>query len=407
MVLDENADLWANPEWCDWRTRIRGCKNSDIWVGYYIIHTILAYFAGALGLLVCYKKVYQKVWKNRLSLFELVEGGIRPRAAETFVVGATIHLFLRAIYTTVILAGGFGSQAANESFHELPWHILYSSACLLSVGVIYATPRHRLASNKMRAVRLPSYTVLNVILFVFCLVPTTSLQILAALTGHARDHNEGDKAKNYNAGHYGLWSFYCWALGGVTLYFGVTLIKLLRASASPQSSATNVGAGQPKAGSSGTHSSQTGGDSSAADANGRAGFRRAVMTLIVTIGCTFAIEVAFACVLGIFAALRVQIQSNLGWSVIFATLWIFTTPLMLTPIFLTMLWSLHKSAQEQMRFRSNRNGMNSDPTASQRSAAPPPQEPREKWEDVEADRQPTLYARESSTTRPGAPGQMR
>ncbi|KAJ3175187.1 hypothetical protein HDU87_006422 [Geranomyces variabilis] len=365
--MDDNTELWANPDWCDWRTRIRGCSYSDVWVTYYVVHTFWAYIAGALGLLVCYRKVYQKVWKHHLSLFELVDGGIRPRAAETFVIGATIHLFLRAIYTTVILAGGFGSQAANESFHELPWHILYSSACLLSVGVIYATPRHRLASNKMRAVRLPSYTVLNIILFGFCLVPMISLQILAALAGHARDNNEADKARNYNAGHYGLWSFYCWTLGGVTLYFGITLIKLLRASASPQSSGNNVAAEAPKNGSNATNISQNGGESTAAaDTNGRAGFRRAVMTLIVTIGCTFIMD-------------------------------------------------LHKSAKEQQtRFRSNRGGLNSDPSAASSRSLGQPQEQREKWGDIEADRQPPLYPPQypsqyprESAARAGSRGDMR
>ncbi|KAJ3154474.1 hypothetical protein HDU86_004603 [Geranomyces michiganensis] len=341
--MDRYTELWANPEWCDWRTRIRGCKNSDIWVAIYVIHTIWAYLAAALGLLVCYKKVYQKVWKNNLSLFEIVDGGLRPRAAETFVIGATIHLWLRAIYTSVILAGGFGSQATAESFHELPWHILFSSAVLLSVGIIYATPRHRLTSNKMRAVRLPSYTVLNIIMLVFTLVPAITLQLFAALDGRARDEGDAESANKFNRIHYGLWSFYCWALGGVELYFGSTLVKILSASASPATSTNHLSGNGGGSGAGGqqksdTPSSTANTDSHTADASGRASFRRAVTTLIVTIAGTFVCELAFAIVLMFYAIFRVELQSSIGLSVSFATVWVFCTPLMMTPIFATMLW---------------------------------------------------------------------
>ncbi|KAJ3299341.1 hypothetical protein HK104_009293 [Borealophlyctis nickersoniae] len=311
------------------RGRIDGCRDSQVWKTYYGVHTVWAYLL--FRCFIIYKKIYQVLRRKKLRLFEVVSGGgLKPRAADMFILGGTAHIGGRALYTSIILGRGFANHAVEEFFHELPWVTLYIGTLAFCIGIIYATPRHRIilsdAGTSTRA-RLPSPIVLNLILGTLTFLPLITLNLFAALDGHARDVGDYHLAQRYNAVHYGLWSAYCWALAGVSVYFGVTLVSMLRAS-------------QVKEAVNSTEESQS------------AEFRRAILTLITTLACTTVIELAFAIVLLFYAIFRVAIHSIRGINIWIGTVWIFVTPLMITPIFVVMVWGVYKEKPDKAGSRT-------------------------------------------------------
>lgn len=249
----EEIRLWYSPDWCDFRWRISGCTDSTLWHIFYIIHTIWAYLATILGIWVVYKKIYRGVWAKGLSIWT----GWRPRAAESFLLGSVVHMFGRALYSSVLLGvkdpEGFGSHALAEVLvcfqctithsslilirvfhwcppqqHDLPWIILFDAMVFFVIGIIHATPRHRLKESTTDQVRLPSPRTLTIILLVCTNLPPITLPLFAGLDGRGRDMHDMSFSKTFHYLHHGFWAAYCWGWAAVLAYFGVVLLKLLR-----------------------------------------------------------------------------------------------------------------------------------------------------------------------------------
>ncbi|TPX63750.1 hypothetical protein SpCBS45565_g06372 [Spizellomyces sp. 'palustris'] len=338
-------NLWFSPEWCDWRWRISGCNDASLWKIVYICtlsqqlqkqqgsllmwfgistlgHTVWGLLVMRIAIII--KKIYIKLWRKGRKLIEIVSGGLKPRAAEVFILAATLHMFGRALYTSIVLGDGFKLHAVTEFFHEWPWTILYDGAVLFNIGIIYATPRFKMSpgtnASGIEKVRLPGPRALNIIMAIYIIIPSITLSLFGILDGHARDNGNWELATTYNSIHYGLWGSYCWLLAALSSYFGVKLIMLLRASANGALEKT--------------------------DSSGD--FRRALLTLIITLSCTIVIEVSFALVLIFYSIFRESMHVHRWVSIWIGLVWILITPTMLTPIFVMVAYGLIKGKQEKM-----------------------------------------------------------
>ncbi|TPX70592.1 hypothetical protein SpCBS45565_g01651 [Spizellomyces sp. 'palustris'] len=327
-------DEWFGTEWCDFRFRVSGCKHATMWKTFYIVHSIIALPLFCLGLYLIYKKIYQRLWKQGLGIFDVIDGAVKPRATEGFILPATIHIFGRFLYTTLIAADVFKSNAVKEFFHDWPWIALWHAGVYFTIGIIYATPKSYVSGSKrsgdvsiISRSRLPSPRLLNFLLAVYLLVPTITLPLFGLLDGIARDNGNYELAATYNEIHYVLWGLYTILLGMLAIYFGMKLLLILR---------SNVEA------------------VAGADGGVNNEFRRAIMMLIVSLGGTFCMEVSYGAVLFFYGILRVKILSLLPAAVFFGFNWIFASALMTYPIFITATYNLIVNKQES-RARSSNN----------------------------------------------------
>ncbi|KAI9007196.1 hypothetical protein BC832DRAFT_610350 [Gaertneriomyces semiglobifer] len=356
MANNPGYDVWYSPDWCDWRWRISGCTHEGLWRGVYVAHTVITSLTICLGGVLLYKKFRaSRAAGSPLLWMRTTYGGWQPRAAEAFLFFTLIHLFGRALYTALVLAGAFKSQAVTEFFHELPWSILYTGGANFNIGIVYATPRFKLTStaNSMTKISLPGPNMLNALLLIYSLVPLFTLPVYAAMDGHYRDVGDFERANYWNRVHYGSWSIYCWAIAALSLWWGIQLVRLLRSGLNkpfgPPVEKISMPSGLDR-----QHATN-----GTAGSGGRSEFKRAIIALIVNITSIVVMAISFGMVLGLYAILRVPIQSKIGWSALFGFVWIFISPLSCAPLYGVLLWNMLKSREEE-RSRSQLSGSQSN-----------------------------------------------
>ncbi|TPX70795.1 hypothetical protein SpCBS45565_g01442 [Spizellomyces sp. 'palustris'] len=311
-------ELWYSPDWCDWRWRIHGCKDSEIWQGFYLAHSMLTALLFVLGAWLCYKKVYQALWKQKLSLLNVVDGGLKPRPVEALIFGTTIHILGRFIHTTKILTGEYPTHALGEFSHEWPWEFLLWGGNLFVIGIIYSVPKTYLnnrgsVSNTftISKVRLPSPKAINVIYTVLALVPGILLPLFAILDGHMRDTGQFANAVIFNRLHYYQWLFCCSIPLPILGYFGWKMVSILNANLEDVQ-----------------------------DAGQNSHLKASIRRVVINVMAICALTGSFAVVVGSYATWRVQIHTTRWLSITFAFLWIFTSPLLLTPIYVVSAYNV-------------------------------------------------------------------
>ncbi|TPX65199.1 hypothetical protein SpCBS45565_g05307 [Spizellomyces sp. 'palustris'] len=316
-------DLFYSPEWCDWRFRIYDCENSSIWVGFYITYVVLSFVSFLVGLYVCYMKVYQNLWKKKLSVIEFNEGILRPKATEAWVIGSTIFLFGRGLYGIVVLSGGFKNSIVTELFHEWPWCAIYIGGVLLTMGLIHATPRNITDSKGASAsitqiveISLPSPRTINALTYIYIISPLVLHHLFAILDGYARDAGNFEQAQVYNMIHYLAWAVHDVALCALAAIYGLQLVRILRAAQEMK-----LTEGRNEA------------------------FKRAITTLIITLSVIVFLTSGFAAVLFFYGIFRERIQTILGVSILIAFFWLLSAPLSLAPLYLYMTYSINKSSE--------------------------------------------------------------
>lgn len=100
---------------------------------------------------------------------------------------------------------------------------------MFTIGIIYATPRHRLSETTTR-VRLPSPSTLTILLLTWTILPAVTLPLFAGLDGHGRDIKNVSFSRTFHYLHHFFWSAYCWGWAGVTGYYGYVLLTQLKES---------------------------------------------------------------------------------------------------------------------------------------------------------------------------------
>ncbi|KAI9101070.1 hypothetical protein DFS34DRAFT_455055 [Phlyctochytrium arcticum] len=236
----EGIESFFGSDWCDFRFRLDGCKHAGVWRTLYIIAIVFTAPLVLIGIYLIHRKIYVKLWRAGGGILQIVDGAVKPRANEAFLLTGTLSLAGRLLYWCVTVGGGFGSNIVQEFFHDWPFVILWHGGVLFTVGVIYATPKSHITVNKKKGregarqeatqitrSKLPSPQLCNVLLGLFLIVPSVTLPLFALLDGAARDRGNYALAKKYNTIHYLLWGIYCLLLSGVAVYFGYKLWKIL------------------------------------------------------------------------------------------------------------------------------------------------------------------------------------
>ncbi|KAI8823780.1 uncharacterized protein EV422DRAFT_565694 [Fimicolochytrium jonesii] len=327
--MDDVTRQWLEPLWCDFRLQTWSCTDSTLWTTVFIIHSIWAFLLFLMGLWIVVKKIGQLREKG-LGIFEVCDGAVRPRAAEALLVTAAAHILGRGAHTTVVLAGGFGSWAVGEILFDIPWVILFDGAVFYVIGIIYGTPRHRLVGSSTQSERLPSPRILNLLLFLLTLLPSTTLPLTAYLSGWGRDTAQVHWAVTFTQIHYVLWGVYCIALSGLLLHFGLKLIGILRENSGTMKVLTEQ-----------VELSHTNLEGSAGEE-----FRRTLITLIITVGCMITMVMGSSIVLLAYAFRRIEIHNSFPLSLLIGFTWMFMMPLCLTPIFIVTIYGMLRTKKE-------------------------------------------------------------
>ncbi|KAI8821508.1 uncharacterized protein EV422DRAFT_45329 [Fimicolochytrium jonesii] len=334
----EIIEGWFNSDWCEWRVHIRDCKNAEIWQAIYAIHSVWCFILAAMGLWACNGKVVP-LWRKGHRILEFSGGALRPRAVEGFLVVATVGIFGRAMYSTVICLSptGFGSEAATEFFQVFSFVLFYDAVVVFTVGIVFAIPRQRLVGNITVRVRLPSPQVLNWILILLVGLPTIIIPTAATLDGHSRDTLRPDRAWAFFRLFCFSWTVSLVLIGIVLVYFGGQLMMALLETERVMTSMTNSHRDTVK------------------NAN-EAKFRRSIVTTIVTLTALFMLDVAYCVTLCTFGLYRIEIQSFLPYSIIVGSCWILILPTLLTPVFAIMCYGLRKNEIEDKSYRTSETG---------------------------------------------------
>ncbi|KAI9004176.1 hypothetical protein BC832DRAFT_592862 [Gaertneriomyces semiglobifer] len=302
-----DRELWRG-EWCDWRYRIEGCRDSDLWRAVYIAHSVFSGLVCIATLYVCYHKIYLDVWRKNLTIFEISEGALKARPTEVFLLSANIHILLRFLHTTAILGNWYSSDVAREVSFEVAWPLLLWACLGFPIGLVFATPKSYIRETGHSVgdiihVKLPPAYVLNGIWLALIGMPTITLPVTAALDGLARDNGNYSLAVTLNRVHYYQWAFFCVAGVPLLCYFSLKMIHVLT---------VNVVGVQ--------------------DVEQNKGFRKLIRHVLINFVLMGLMSSMFALVLLMFAIFRVEILSHKEWSVLFALAWNFASPLTLIPI---------------------------------------------------------------------------
>ncbi|KAI8999743.1 hypothetical protein BC832DRAFT_594320 [Gaertneriomyces semiglobifer] len=315
------ADFYT-PDFCDWRM-LDPCPitaHRGFWRNVYAVHTAWAGVLCAVGSYIVYQKIYLPIWSVGKRLMVVVNRGLKPRATEIFALLSTVHLLLRAIYTTVALSSGFGSAALTEIMFDLPWIILFIGGVAFNVGLIYATPRFKMSSSSngdapLSKVSLPGPLTLNVLFAAYSFIPLITLPIFAGLDGHYRDLGNWDRARHWNRMHYGFWSSYCVALAGLYLWYGTRLVMLLKQA----------------------NQMMKGGETSKQSAE----YRMALRTLIIILTCITVLLILSAIVMACYAAFKYEIHVREASSYLVGLIWTYISCVLLLPFFAVSVYHIH------------------------------------------------------------------
>ncbi|KAI8914691.1 hypothetical protein DFJ77DRAFT_548722 [Powellomyces hirtus] len=337
---DSIGRLWLkSPEWCDWRCEIYNCRLTGTWTVLYKVSTVLTALLSILGAFLLYHKVYKGLWMKKLGIFEIVrKEGIRPRS-EIFLVALTIHFITRTMYTSVILAGGFGSIAAAEVFHDIPWCLIYSGALCVTVSLIYACPVNIL-DDVNRRLYLPSRKALNVILIFFGILPCITLPLAAGFAGRARDIGDAARSKQGHLAHYWLWSSYCYCLSGGMAYYGFLLVNLGRNSVRSLKNSSTSGQARCSETNSSTPGQARCSVMTHDSKRARRQMRLSITSLLITVCAVVAAGFLCGVVMTTYAHARNHVISIPALSVIFACTWLFILPVTLGPVFAAAIYNV-------------------------------------------------------------------
>ncbi|KAG9286749.1 hypothetical protein G9A89_012299 [Geosiphon pyriformis] len=155
----------------------------------------------------------------------------RPRPVEFFYL---IHIGARLISSILILKGSLPNYLLKEFLHEIPWAFGYMGIGMYLIGIMYVDLETQLLVFAPPKGTLSSYQhtwttkTLDNFGWLIVIVPFTTLNLLAILSGAFRDQGNKNLADLTSTIHYAWWSFLCFFMAAGLFFFGKRLLSLLQ-----------------------------------------------------------------------------------------------------------------------------------------------------------------------------------
>ncbi|CAG8563617.1 14059_t:CDS:10, partial [Ambispora leptoticha] len=154
----------------------------------------------------------------------------RPRPVETYYL---IHVAARLITSTIIFKDVLPQFAWKEFLNEFPWAFGYMGIGMYLIGIMYVdVETQQLVLAPKRSISHHFHTLtpekLDIFGWLIVIVPFTTLNTLAILSGVFRDYGYETLADTLVKVHYAWWALLCFLMAAGLVYFGNRLLDILR-----------------------------------------------------------------------------------------------------------------------------------------------------------------------------------
>ncbi|CAG8442726.1 7961_t:CDS:2 [Ambispora gerdemannii] len=154
----------------------------------------------------------------------------QPRPVETYYL---IHIAARLVTSTMIVKDILPQFAWKEFLNEFPWTFGYMGIGMYLIGIMYVdVETQQLVLAPKRSISHHYHTLtpekLDIFGWLIVIVPFTTLNILAILSGVFRDYGHRTLADILVKIHYAWWALLCFLMAAGLFYFGNRLLTILR-----------------------------------------------------------------------------------------------------------------------------------------------------------------------------------
>ncbi|KAJ3417198.1 hypothetical protein HDV05_006404 [Chytridiales sp. JEL 0842] len=289
--------------------------------GFHVAEVAILPFIWLLGFYL----LYEKMIKLRVVPWMIVDGAVVPRGPELWILCSSLFNFFQWIYSILLVTDSFTSYTAREAFFESKWGIAFLGATHYLFSLIHATPKSPTSYRNTPTGRstekfLPTNVILNISYLLLASLIFIPLG-LAIATGVAADNGDDAGAEYFVKAHYFAWSICVWVYTFVLFFWAWKLIGLLQENMRVQEGGTKsdveggvVTAKSLEGGAVGRSPTSVGGKSttSAAPKASAQRMRKAIMTMLVTIGGISGITSMFGVLLMAYAYQRTPMHEIAG-----------------------------------------------------------------------------------------------
>ncbi|KAJ3417201.1 hypothetical protein HDV05_006407 [Chytridiales sp. JEL 0842] len=361
---------YLSPNWIDFRVQIGPASypfdstvtsTAQVIWAFYIAQAVVLPFIFLLGFYLIYVKVVKTklfpwsitngndvdsfpfdlkdigrididIWlETRPSFSWMNVGAIVPRGPELWLIFSSLFNFIQWVYALMMLRGALQSNLAKEFMFEVKWPIAFFAATSYLFSLIHATPKSTSKGSTQAESILPPTSVLN---FGYIGLSALGLFPLAfgIVTGVYADLGDDAKAAWYVSAHYLSWALTVVIYTLVLAFFGYQLVSLLNLNMRQLSSNSHSVGGSSSNVASGTNGPSSGKNVAAER------MKKAIITMLITMGAISCITSVFAVLLGIYTFKREAMHFSTGINIFIAILWLFNSPFLMFLTYLGIFW---------------------------------------------------------------------
>ncbi|KAI8072389.1 hypothetical protein BC940DRAFT_330549 [Gongronella butleri] len=205
---------------CDLRMTIYNCVESE---GLKIVNIVDIVWSVLATFIAC-GILFFRITRRNQHIFDSSSGFPRPKPIDALALFGILFNVCRIINASVLLADVANNAIFRSFMFELPWQFGITALACYMFGVANTLSN---SSSKIFLSWVHSQRVVDILSVILISLPYVTINVAALGAGYYAQINDIPKATSWTEAIYYMWLVYTFVLGGLILFAGLRLLKLL------------------------------------------------------------------------------------------------------------------------------------------------------------------------------------